>query len=1245
MYFSVTKCSSLVLSCLIPLSLLAKDAKPVVGQDAQKPLCFIENKGQVTDKHNRVRSDIQYELSAPGMNLYVGNGAMHYQFRKASHISDEKVSVSAYQMDVELLGSNKYAEVVNESGNEYVENYYLGRNNFTAHSYNKIRYKEIYPGIDWVLYVKGDEVEYDFEVKPGADVHNIKLKYNGATALNATENGGVKAVTPMGTVSEQKPFSYEAGTGKEVASRFVVKDNIVSFEAAPHNGTLVIDPTIQWATYIGGTGEDVVTSVKLATSGSVFACGYTSSATLIAFGGSVYDNTYSAAFDAFVACYNSTGARVWATYVGGTAEDRGASVALDLTGTYVYMGGFTASAGLASALSHQTVLGGGNDGLIIKLATANGTRTWSTYYGGAGDDRINSITIDGANNLCVAGVTSSATAIASGGVYQTALSGPTDAFVAKFNGSGAAASAVRIWGTYFGGSAQEEAFGVSTDAANNVVFTGQTNSVIGIATSGTHQAILNGTNDAFLASLNTSGTVRNWGTYFGGPGTEQGNGVVVDPVTGAIAMVGNTTSAGGVATLGSHQPVYGGGVQDAFLAYFTSSAIIRWSTYFGGTSLDYGEDVCLDQYRNIVIAGGTFSTNGIASDLSNQPSIGGDYDGYAAKFLTNGQRLWGTYFGNALYDYAFGVACNASGEMVLGGHTTSTSGIATAGAPQTTYGGGVYDGFITKFRPDVFVTLNLPYVDTLVCAGGPSFNVAYTVNTAFSAGNNFIVQLSNASGSFASPWDIGSVASTTSGVIPISIPAGQPTGTGYRIRIVSTAPAFASPDDLANIHVVNTLPATYSWGTTPVCVGATIKLFDTATYKINSWSWTGPASFTSTLQSPTISPASLANSGTYTVTTTHNGCPAVTSTTDITVNSFIPPTPTVTATDPACQGSAINFTATSGLGSSPVSYHWAGPAGFTSTMQNPTIASAAFANTGTYTVVDTFAGCPSASVTVTVNVLGTTPVSLMITVDPNDTVCAGTMVNFTATPVNGGISPTYQWTIGGMPVVGAISPTWSTSTLSDGDIVTAILHSSVTCPSPVNAVSNSIKMTIINNAPIVYITATPGTSVPTGSNITFNSVVFNGGVGPIYQWQRNGVDIPGATNSTYTLVGVTSTDTIRLEVTSTMGCAVPDSAFSNALVVHTNVGVAAMPTMFDDLTLYPNPNAGTFNIKGSVNSQDAVLVEVINTLGQVIHHEVVPVQNNALDRSIGVSDMPNGVYLLRISADGGSRVVRFSISK
>jgi hypothetical protein len=1248
MYFNATKCSSLVLCCLIPLSLLAKNVKPVAGQGLQKPLCFIENKGQVTDQSNNPRADIQYKLSAPGMSLYVGSGKLHYQFNKVDNSVASAPKVSGYQMDVTLLGADPNATIVNESGNSYYENYYNERSSVTAHSFNKIRYKNVYPGIDWVLYVKDGKVEYDFVVKEGANVNDIRIKYDGATALNVARNGGIIAQTPMGTVSEGKPYTYETATGKAVTSRFNVHDNVVTFETGAHKGGITIDPTVLWGTYYGGTAEDVVTSVKITTAGVVFAGGYTASFTGIATSGpGIYDNTYGGgAYDAFMVCLSTTGVRLWATYFGGAGVDRGTCVGIDNAGTYAYLAGYTNSTGPGLSNTYQVTNNGGNDGFILKLNASNGARMWSSFYGGTGDDRINSIAIDAFNSVYVAGVTSSTASIASGGVYQTALSGPTDAFVAKL-GEISPTSAGRTWGTYYGGSAQEEAFGIALDAANNPVITGQTNSVLAIATSGAYQASLSGTNDAFVAKMNSSATTLTWATYFGGPGTEQGNGVVVNTVSGAVAVVGNTTSTTNIATPNAHQTTYGGGVQDAFLCYLTSGGVMTWSTYYGGSSLDYGEDVCLDPYRNIIIAGGTFSANGIASAMGNQTTIGGDYDAYAAKFMVNSQRLWGTYFGNALYDYAFGVACNNAGQMVLGGHTTSTSGISTVGAAQPVYAGGIYDGFVTKFVIDTFVTINQPYIDTILCAGGPTFNLPYTVNINFRIGNNFVAQLSNASGSFATPIAIGSVTSNTSGIIPVAIPAGTPAGTGYRIRIVTTGPAVASPDDFKNIQVVSTLPATYAWGTTPVCVGATIQLNDTATYKINSYSWNGPAGFTSAIQNPTISSASLANAGAYSVTTTHNGCPPVTSTVDIVVNSFIPPTPTVTATSPACQGSAINFTATSGLGSSPVTYHWSGPAGFTSTLQNPSIASAAFANSGKYYITDTFGGCPSDKDSILVTVLATTPVSLMIDVDPNDTVCAGTMVTFTATAINGGISPTYQWTVGGMPVVGAISPTWSTSTLSDGDMVTAILHSSVTCPSPVNAVSNSIKMNVINNAPIVYITATPGTSVPAGSNITFTSTVFNGGIGALYQWQRNGVNIPGATNSTYTLVGVTTRDTIRLLVASTMGCAVPDAAFSNSLIVHTNVGVAEIASMFSDLALYPNPNTGTFSIKGAMDNSigNSARVEVLNTLGQIVYSGPVSMQGNAIEQTVNMEQMPNGVYLLRISADGGSRSLRFSISK
>ncbi|MES2703320.1 MAG: SBBP repeat-containing protein [Bacteroidota bacterium] len=1241
MYFNATKCSSLALCCLLPFALLAKNVKPAAGQGLQKPFCLVENKGQVTGQHSLPRADVQYKLSSPGMSLYVGNGKLHYQFKKTVG-EGAAAHTSGYQVDVALLGANPNARVTAEDEIAYHENYYpAGSTGFTAHAYNKVRYKDVYPGIDWVLYVKDGQLEYDFVVAPGADVHQIQLQYTGATRLKLGRDGSLTAKTPLGTITENKPYSYETATGKKIASAFVMKNGVLGFEAAAHTGSLTIDPTVLWSTYYGGTLEDVVTSVKTTNTGITFIGGYTTSSGLAPIAG-VYDPFFSGNYDAFAARLTTTGGLAWATYYGGPGPDRGNCIALDNGAAGLYMAGSTTSTGLVSAGVLQTTNNGGIDGFILKLNTANGQRLWGTYLGGTGDDQINSITCDPLNNVYVTGTTASTGSIATPGAYQTTLSGTTDAFVNKINSNGT----VKIWGTYFGGSAQDEANAVAVDGSNNVVITGQTNSVIGIATAGAHQPLLSGTNDAFVAHIDVNGTSVLWSTYFGGTGTEQGNGIVCNGTTGNISIVGNTTSTTAISTANAHQPAYGGGVQDAFITTFDNSGILAWSTYYGGTSLDYGEDICFDPYSNLVIAGGTFSSNGISSPLAYQTAIGGNYDAFVAKLLPSGQRLWGTYFGNLLYDYAFGVACDNAGQVIIGGHTTSTTGIATTGVAQTAYAGGVYDGFTTRFRVDTFVTIDQPYVDTILCAGG-TFTLPYSVNLNFRASNNFIAQLSNSAGSFAAPIAIGSVTANTSGTIMVTIPAGTPAGSGYRIRIVSTAPAVASPDNFINIQVVTSLPAATATANSPVCVGSTLNLAATAPYAISSYSWTGPSGFTSAAANPSITPVALTDAGTYTVVTSHIGCLSTTSTVDVTVNSFIPPTPTVTATNPACLGSTINFTAVSGLGSSVVTYGWTGPSGFTSTMQNPSIPSAGFGNTGYYYITDTFGGCASARDSILVTVLNTISVAVSIAVSPNDTVCEGTMVTFTATPINGGTTPIYQWLSNGLPVIGAISNTWSSSTLSDGEMISVRLNSSATCPLPAVAMSNTIKMNVINNAPIVYIIATPGTSVPSGTDVTFNSIVYNGGVGAMYQWQKNGVNIPGATNATYTLMNVIGSDAIKLNVTSTMGCAVPASVASNTLIVHTNVGIAQTQNILDNISLFPNPNSGDFSVKGDVPDASAatVQVEVLNTIGQVVYTANSTLVNNSIDEQVTLRQVPAGLYLLRVTSDGLTRIIRFTVSK
>jgi hypothetical protein len=521
----------------------------------------------------------------------------------------------------------------------------------------------------------------------------------------------------------------------------------------------------------------------------------------------------------------------------------------------------------------------------------------------------------------------------------------------------------------------------------------------------------------------------------------------------------------------------------------------------------------------------------------------------------------------------------------------------------------------------------------------------------FQPGNTFSLQLSGPGGSWTSPVTIGTISATGSGFISGIIPVGT-TGTGYRVRVVGSTPAFASPDDDVDITIVSALTPTYATATSPACVGGVINFNDTAAYAIDAWNWFGPNFFFSAIQNPTISgvSVSLAAAGTYSVTTSHNGCPDITSTVDVVVNNVIPPNPSV-GVSVVCAGSTLALTASPDTTATGITWHWSGPGGFTSTLQNPTITSATTANAGTYYVTDSLGGCASALVADVAVVNANTPVTSTITASPNytpgkpaDTVCLGTMVTFTASAINGGSTPSFQWYAGGSPVVGAISNTWSSPTLTDGENVQCFIISSALCPLPALAGSNIIKMNVIDNAPLVHIVATPGAHVAPGTNVHFQSAVYDGGLNPKYQWFNNGVAIPGATSDTFTLTGVNNPDSISLQVTSTMNCAIPDSTvMSNIIVAESNVGVTNISAAFADVRLFPNPNAGVFTIAGSVQSSSDVRYEVTNMLGEVIASGISTPRNSELHQSISLANVPDGLYIIRLSQDGQLRSFRCSV--
>lgn len=264
----------------------------------------------------------------------------------------------------------------------------------------------------------------------------------------------------------------------------------------------------------------------------------------------------------------------------------------------------------------------------------------------------------------------------------------------------------RLWGTYYGGvssfGGSDYGYSCATDASGNVFMSGHT--IAGgtiIATSGTHQMTLGGSDDAFLVKFNSAG-VRIWGTYYGGSGTETSTGCTTDP-SGNIYITGLTASTAPnvIATPGVFQTSHAGGNYDGYLVKFNSNGIRLWGTYCGGSDFDFPQACTYDPAGGIYVSGTTESYDGFSTSSGHQPVAGGGvYEAFLVKVNpANGARLWGTFYGGNSDDRGYDCAVDNNGNVYMAGLSANTVGniIATPNShqPVTVGNSGAY---LVKFN-------------------------------------------------------------------------------------------------------------------------------------------------------------------------------------------------------------------------------------------------------------------------------------------------------------------------------------------------------------------------------------------------------------------------------------------------------------------------------------------------------------------------------------------------------------------
>lgn len=356
-----------------------------------------------------------------------------------------------------------------------------------------------------------------------------------------------------------------------------------------------------------------------------------------------------------------------------------------------------------------------------------------------------------------------------------------------------------------------------------------------------------------------------------------------------------------------------------------------------------------------------------------------------------------------------------------------------------------------------------------------------------------------------------------------------------------------------------------------ICSGDS-TMIGTVAVSGNYYSWSGPAGFSSVLPNPYVSPSTTAS---YYLTVINNAGLINRDTVQIVVNSS--PVTNAGNNQSICNGSSAT------IGIAPVpgnTYSWtSNPVGFTSAIANPSV-SPVF--TTQYFLQSTNAGGCSSKDTVIITVFTTPPVAgVTISVVPGTTICSGTNVTFTATPVNGGTSPSYQWFVNGVST-GTNLNTYTTNSLINGSAVNVIMTSSASCVLTSTATSNTIIMTVNNPINPVVIVSASATSVCVGTSVTFTATTTNGGTAPVYQWKVNGSNV-GTNSITYNSSTLQSTDVVTVQMVSNAACANPTIVTSNGISVNVssvtpeiNISGSAIVIAGNSTLIYSNvQNAGS----------------------------------------------------------------------
>ncbi len=708
------------------------------GKLSHAPMTFEPNVGQTDPAAQFLSRNKNYTLFlTPSEAVFTFRGVGN-----ESRISRDAAQPNVIQM--RFLNANAKAAIAGQDTSGAISNYFIGKDprKWRTHvpSYRTIREHNLYDGIDLLYYGKNNELEHDLVVAPWKNPNVIAMAFPEADSVKLDENGDLIVRAGDGELRLRKPRIYQGDSGTPVAIEggYTLQGaKRVGFRVGKYSRSepLVIDPVLEFSTYLGGNQDDSASSVAVDGGGNIYIVGGTSSANF-PLQSPMYSspnpnvcgtspNTYPCSIG-FITKFDPTGANLlYSTYFGGTgAVEAASSAVVDSSGNLYVAGGTDSSdfptttgafsttfvAGYCSDLGYNCL-----EAYVAKFNPTGTSLIYSTYLGGAGYSSVTeprSLAVDGLGQAYVTGETVSSSFPTTTGAYQTSCAlnslqtecANEKSFVSVLNPAGSAL----VYSTYLGGSGADQASAIAVDASGSAVITGTTTSTdFPLANPMQSQA-----SGAFFTKFTPDGSGLVYSSYFGtiNPPDES---VETLPSSIALDAAGNVYIVGTMSSSASGYP--------AFLSKIDSSGeSVVYSANLTGTSTTtfgpYTEilDVAVDSLGQAYVTGDT-NVTGFPQVNSILPTFvggtctdSGQYfcaHGFVAQFNASGSALlFSSYLGGGNVDGGASLAVDASQSIYIVGQTDS-SDFPVASAYQENYGGGTclgapcFDAFLTKIQP------------------------------------------------------------------------------------------------------------------------------------------------------------------------------------------------------------------------------------------------------------------------------------------------------------------------------------------------------------------------------------------------------------------------------------------------------------------------------------------------------------------------------------------------------------------